>query len=526
VIELVRGLPPLLAPHIALVLVALLAAIAISLPLAILVAGRPRLAFPILTIAGVIQTVPGLALLALMVAVVAQTDGLGVGVSSFGFPPAVIALTLYAILPILRNAITGLRGVDPAVVEAARGLGMTPGQLLRLVQLPLAASVIAAGIRTATVWTVGAATLATPVGQVCLGNYIFAGLQTRNWTMLLVGVIASAGLAVILDLLLGAIERALAQRKRPWLALGALVALVAIGLVVLPRIGAGESTGPVVASRTTPTAITKIRIGAKTYTEQYILAAVLEQRLAKAGIAVQIVESLGSTVVFDALANGQLDAYVDYSGTLWINQMKRAPGTPRWRVMVELEAWLAHDYNIRSLGSLGFENAYAIATKRATAERLHAKQIADLAPHARDLAMGGDYEWFGRGEWAAVRNTYGLQFKRTATFDPALLYDAVARDEVDAIAAFSSDGRIAANDLVTLADPAGALPPYDAMILLAPRVADDPGVTCALAPLRGAITVELMRRANLMVDREVDKATPAAAATWLLGQVQVADNCR
>jgi osmoprotectant transport system permease protein len=124
-----------------------------------------------------------------------------------------------------------------------------------------------------------------------------------------------------------------------------------------------------------------------------------------------------------------------------------------------------------------------------------------------------------------VRAAYGLQFSRTATFDPSLLYDAVARDEVDAIAGFSSDGRIAANDLVTLADPQGALPPYDAMILLAPRVADDPTVACALAPLRGAITVEAMRRANLMVDRETDKQSPAAAATWLLQQAKVREDC-
>jgi len=522
--ELVRGLPPLLAAHLELVLVALVAACAISLPLAIAVASRPRLALPVVTVAGVIQTIPGLALLALMVAVVAGTHGFGVGLSPFGFPPAVIALTLYAILPILRNAITGLRGVDAAVVEAARGLGMTQGQLLRFVQLPLAAPVIAAGVRTATVWTVGAATLATPVGQVCLGNYIFAGLQTRNWEMLLVGVIASAGLAIVLDLVLGAIEHALAQRERPWTAGGVLAALIVLVLAVLPRLGVADASAPAVAAHRAAAKVTHLRVGAKTYTEQYILVEVLRQRLAKAGIAADVAQSLGSTVVFDALASGQIDAYVEYSGTLFINEMKRAAGTPRWRVLVDVEAWLAQR-GIRSLGSLGFENAYALAVKRPTAERLHAKQLADLAPHAAELAIGGDYEWFGRGEWASVRATYDLHFARTATFDPSLLYDAVARGEVDVISAFSSDGRIAANDLVTLADPLGALPPYDAMILLGARVADDPDVACALAPLSGAITVDLMRRANLMVDRADDKATPAAAAAWLLQAAHVPDGC-
>jgi osmoprotectant transport system permease protein len=524
--ELIRGLPPLLAAHLKLTLVALLAAGAISMPLAIAVSNRPRLAFPVVTIAGVIQTIPGLALLALMVAVVAGTHGFGIGLSAFGFPPAVIALTLYAILPILRNAITGLRGVDPAVVEAARGIGMTQGQLLRYVQLPLAAPVIAAGVRTATVWTVGAATLATPVGQVCLGNYIFAGLQTRNWSMLLVGVVASAGLAILLDLILGSIERALEHRKRPWPALVALGSVIVLGLAILPLVGVPETSTVVVAEHAASQAVTSVRVGAKTYTEQYILVEVLKQRLAKFGISVEVVESLGSTVVFDALAAGQIDAYVDYSGTLWTNQMKRGPGTPRWRVLTEVEAWLAHEDNIRSLGSLGFENAYSIVVKKSLADRLHLKQIKDLAPQSSSMAMGGDYEWFSRSEWTSVRSAYGLGFKRTATFDPSLLYDAVAKGEVDAIAGFSSDGRIAANDLVTLDDPQGALPPYDAMILLAPRVANDPTVSCALVPLHGAITVEAMRRANLMVDRETDKQSPAAAATWLLQQANIREACR
>jgi len=203
--------------------------------------------------------------------------------------------------------------------------------------------------------------------------------------------------------------------------------------------------------------------------------------------------------------------------------MKRGTDTPRWRVLVELEAWLASTHGIRSLGSLGFENAYALAMRREVAQKLHITQIGDLAAHAKELVMGGEYEWFSRGEWASVCTSYHLQFKRTATFDPALLYDALAGGEVDTISAFSSDGRIAANDLVALGDPLGALPPYDAMILLGARVADDPNVQCALAPLHEQISVELMRRANLMLDREKDKASPAAAAAWLLSQLKLSE---
>lgn len=515
--ELYAGVPPLLASHLWLVLVALVAAIATGIPLAIVVERRPRLRFAIVSIAGVVQTIPGLALLALMVPLVAETGGLGLGLSSFGFPPAAIALSLYALLPILRNTIAGLHGVDPSVLEAARGMGMSRGQILRQVQLPLAAPVIAAGVRTSTVLTVGTATLATPVGQACLGNYIFAGLQTRNWPMLIIGVAAAAALAVALDLILAGAERAIAPRaRRRWIPAAAFAALV-IAIAILPRFTAATSAASASATSTVRrSGVTEIRLGAKTFTEQYILVEAMRLRLEAAGISVEIVESLGSAVVFDALRRGAIDAYADYSGTIWANHMKRETTAPRWQILAEVEVWLARDHQIRSLGPLGFENAYALAMRRASAEALGIHSIADLARHSPTLSLGGDYEWFGRGEWTAVRTAYDLRFARTATFDPTLLYTAAARGEVDVISAFSSDGRIAENDLVTLDDAAHALPPYDAMILLGPRVADDPRVICALAPLRGAIVVERMRQANQQVDREIDKRTPAAAAAWLV----------
>ncbi len=534
--ELLRGLPPLLASHLTLTLVALALGIAVSVPLAIAAVDRPRLAFVALGAAGVVQTVPGLALLALMVPVLAETGGLGLGVSAFGFAPAVLALILYAILPILRNAITGLRGVEPAVIDAARGMGMSPGQILRQVLLPLAAPVMAAGIRTAAVWTVGAATLATPVGQACLGNYIFAGLQTRNWPMLLTGVAASAALAILLDLILGAVERALARRhRRRRVALAypaaALLLLSVLVLGVLPRAvsssssrsfssaGLSSPSSAAPAPAASATAVTRVTLGAKTFTEQYILVELLRARLAATGLGVELQASLGSTVVFDALRGGEVDVYIDYSGTLWTNLMKREAGATRWQVLAEVGGWLAAEHRIRSLGSLGFENAYALATRRDTAERLGLRQIGDLTATAPRLSIGGDYEFFSRREWESVRRAYRLDFRRAATFDPTLLYPAVAQRDVDVISAFSSDGRIAADDLVVLEDPASALPPYDAMILLGARVSADRRVLCALEGLTGAISVETMRRANLMVDRAEQKATPADAASWLASQL-------
>jgi osmoprotectant transport system permease protein len=268
--------------------------------------------------------------------------------------------------------------------------------------------------------------------------------------------------------------------------------------------------------------VARVRIGAKVFTEQYILAELLRQRLAGRGIAAELVESLGSSVVFDALRRGELDAYVDYSGTLWTTQLGRDRGAPRWQILAEVEGHLAGE-GVRSLGPLGFQNAYALAVRRDTASRFGLRSVGDLAPHAAGMALGADYEFLSRREWTAVRTTYGLRFARTASFDPALLYEAAARGEVDAISAFSSDGRIAAYDLVVLDDPAAALPSYDAMILLGRRVAGDPEVACALAPLRDSLSVELMRRANLRVDR--DHEAPRDAAAWLLRQAAITEAC-
>ena len=331
--------------------------------------------------------------------------------------------------------------------------------------------------------------------------------------MLLVGVVAAAALAIILDTLLGAAEHALAGRsKRRALVPAALLAVLVIAVALLPRATGGTAPAPASGPRAAHAeAITHVRIGGKTFTEQYILVELLRQRLAQVGVAADVAQRLGSTVVFDALTHGDIDVYVDYSGTLWTNALKRSSGTPRWQVLAEIAGWLATDFGVRSLGPLGFENTYALAVRRDTAERLGLHTLADLGAHP-DLSIGGDYEFFGRAEWASVQHAYGLAFARTASFDPALLYEALAHEQIDVISAFSSDGRIAAYKLVVLADPRGALPPYDAMILLGRRVAGDPRIACALASLH--VDVDQMRQANAMVDRDGKPARDAAA--WLL----------
>jgi len=485
-------LPDYLSRHLLLSVTALVIGIGISLPLAIVATRVRMLRTPLLTVASAIQTVPSLALLALMVPLLRE----------IGFLPAVIALILYSMLPVMRNTVTGIDDVDADLVEAGTALGMTPRQLLLRVQLPLAMPVIIAGIRTATVWVVGIATLSTPVGATSLGNYIFSGLQTQNYTAVLVGCAAAAVLALLLDGLIRLAETGAARRAR-----GRIVAAAALTAAVL---AAGLSPLWLIAN-TTPSG-REIVIGTKTFTEQYILAELIGQRLRDAGYETRTVESLGSTVAFDALVAGQIDVYVDYTGTLWANQMKREEHGDADSVLAAVRSWLSERHGIEQVIPLGFENAYALAMDRGRAAELGITTIGELIVHTPDMTIGGDYEFFDRPEWSSLADAYALRFRDRISMDSSLMYQAVAAGEVDVISAFSTDGRIAAFDLAVLDDRRQALPPYDAVLLVGPGVPD--AARGVFESMAGSITTPLMRAANRAVD--LDGRTVSDAATALI----------
>ena len=496
-------LPGYLTAHLQLTLLALLCGAAVSLPLGVAVTRVRWLEQPALGVAGVIQTIPSLALLAVMVPLLAFLR-----LQSIGFLPAFIGLTLYGVLPMLRNTVTGIGGVDPALKDAARAVGMTPAQQLRRVELPLAMPVIVAGIRTATVWTVGIATLSTPVGATSLGNYIFSGLQTRNYAAVLVGCVAAAALALVLDGLVHALEIGVRTRRRR-----------RVGIVVGAMAALYLYTGLTLAAALLPRSSRPVTIGAKGFTEQYILSHLLGQWVGReTGRSTSQMQSLGSMVAFDALAAGDIDVYVDYSGTLWANVLGRTTvGLDRATVLAEVSTFLADAHGIGLVATLGFENAYAVAVRARDAEAMGLTDISDLIPLAPGLSMGGDYEFFSRPEWVSIRDTYGLAFEEQRTMDPALMYQAVAEGAVDVISAFTTDGRITAYDLRVLEDDRAAIPPYDAVVLVSARLAREwPDVIAALARLDGAIDVDAMRRMNLEVD-EHGAIPSTVAANYIRG---------
>jgi osmoprotectant transport system permease protein len=503
-------LPDYLGNHVRVSLTALAIGLAISFPLALVVRRKPFARDIALGIASIVQTVPGLALLALFYPLLLVLAGLslqffGHGFSAFGFLPAVLALALYSMLPVLRNTITGLQGIDPAIIEAAEGVGMTPRQSLTMVELPLALPVIMAGIRTAAVWVIGTATLSTPIGQTSLGNYIFAGLQTQNWVFVLFGCGAAAALALAVDQLLALIESGVRLRSRLRVVLGLLGVAALILATLIPAFARAK---------------TSYIVGAKTFTEQYILSSLIAQRLQAAGLTASSREGLGSNVIFEALSKGDIDVYVDYSGTLWVNQLKRTDNLPRAELLAQLKSTLAAQYKISVVGKLGFENAYALVMPRKRADALGIHSIADLASRAGTLSIAGDYEFFSRPEWASIKQSYNLAFRQQRQMQPDFMYAAVASGEVDVIAGYTSDGLIAKYDLVVLDDPKHAIPPYDAIVLVAPKRADDTDLLKALQPLIGTIDIATMREANLRAASNDGSSSPDAVARWLADKIK------
>jgi osmoprotectant transport system permease protein len=496
-------LPDYLGGHVLVSLVALAIGLGISLPVAVASRHRPILRGTLLTIASVVQTIPGLALLALfyplLLALAALSERMvGKSFSALGFLPSVLALALYSMLPVLRNTVTGLNGVDPRLSEAARVVGVPPWKLLRDIELPLALPVIMAGIRTSAVWVIGTATLATPIGQTSLGNYIFTGLQTQNWVFVIFGCIAAAVLALAVDQMLALIQAGAGRRSR-WRAMLGALGLVALTLAaLLPGLARPQAA---------------YLIGAKTFTEQYVLAAVIQQRLEAAGLTAARRPGLGSNVLFDALASGEVDVAVDYSGTLWANRMQRTDVPPRAQLLTELSNTLKTQYGVQVLGSLGFENAYALAMTRKKAEALNIHSISDLASKASELTIAGDYEIFARPEWTALRKAYGLNFRNQRQMQPEFMYRAAADGTVDVIAAYTSDGQISTFDLAVLSDDKHAIPPYDAILLVSRKRAADSVLIDALKPLIGSIDVTTMREANARASNGT--STPDEVARWL-----------
>jgi len=320
----------------------------------------------------------------------------------------------------------------------------------------------------------------------------------------LFGCFAYAALALAVDQSLALIENGLRHQSRARTLIGGVGIAALVAATLVPAMARSPSS---------------YIIGEKTFTEQYVLSALVAERLQASGLSASSREGLGSSVIFDALATGDIDVYVDYSGTLWANQFHHTDIRPREELLAELKTLLAKQ-NITLFGELGFENAYALVMPKARAEQLGIRSIADLAARASTLSIAGDYEFFSRPEWAGLQKAYGLSFRTQRQMQPDFMYAAVASGEVDVIAGYTSDGLIKKYDLIVLDDPRHAIPPYDAIVLLAPKRAGDEPLQAALRPLLGKISIDTMREANLRASGNDASSSPAGVARWLWQQIE------
>jgi osmoprotectant transport system permease protein len=478
--------------HLFLVAVATAAAAAVGIPVGILLTRRPRLSKPVLGIANILQTIPSLALFGFLIPVL--------GSHGIGRVPAIIALFLYSLLPIIRNTFTGINGVDPGVREAARGMGMTDWQMLTKVELPLSLGVIIAGLRVATVISVGTATIAAAIGAGGLGTYIFRGLRMNDNILILAGAVPAAAMALAADFALGWIEKQLtpgagftAAKARRW-AVG-IAALLVAGLVVV-----------LVPEGSKPSGSRPVAVGSKDFTEQVILGELVAQVIeSRARVPVERRFELGGDLCHRAMLSGELDAYVEYTGTAYLAILKHQLLTDPAEVYRQVKDEYRSRWGIEWLDPLGFNDTFAILIRGDDARRLNVKTISEAARYAPNWRAAFGQDFMSREDgYPGLAKAYGLRFKEPPReMDLSLTYRALAASQVDLIAGNSTDGLIDKLGLYQLEDDRRYFPPYQAApVVRSDTLTQHPEIGTALSSLAGKLTDAEMRRLNYAVDGE------------------------
>jgi len=487
-----------LREHLWLVFISTLVALAIGIPTGILLTRKKSLRGPVLGIANVMQTIPSLALFGFLIPLPF--------IGGIGARTAIVALVLYSLLPIIRNTVTGILGVDPNVREAAVAMGMTGSQVLWKVELPLAMSVIITGVRVALVIAIGVATIAAAVGAGGLGVFIFRGIRQFDNNLLLAGAVPAALLALTADFGLGLVEKLFSVNRsrkvsktsaRKKLTLGALTAII-IAIIAAVYVGSRESGLPA-----SPAQNAHVVVGSKDFTESALLGEIVAQLLEARGISVERKFELGGNLPHDALLASKIDIYPEYTGTAYTAILKHAPITDPRAVYEQVKQEYAEKFKVAVSEPLGFDNTFAILVRGAEARRLKLKTISDVIPYARNWRAGFGQDFMSRADgYPGFAKTYELKFKdQPREMDLSLTYIALASGKVDLIAGNSTEGRVAALDLFQLEDDRHYFPPYEGVYLVRQdsltRVA---ALNEVLSKLAHAISTDEMRQLNYEVD--------------------------
>jgi osmoprotectant transport system permease protein len=491
----------MLAEHVVLVTSSTAVAAGIGIPLGIVAARRPRLAAPLVGVANVVQTVPSLAMFGFLLPVPL--------VGGVGARAALVVLILYGLLPIVRSTIVGITGIDRSIRDVGVAMGMTPRELLRQVELPLALPSIMGGVRVAAVIGVGSATIAAAIGAGGLGQYIYRGLSMVDSTVILAGAIPAALLALVVDVGLLWVERRASARRPPRQRRRAMAAaaLLAVGAAAAGALAGGTSD--------------VIVVGSKNFTEQIILGEIVAQTIEReTGLPVRRRLNLGGTLICDrALAGGDIDVYVEYTGTALTAIFRQPPSNDRAAVIDTVREQYARTGRTL-LPGLGYDNTFAILVRGADARERGLRTIDDLAKVAPAWRAGFGYEFLERADgFRGLAQTYGLTFAAPPqVMDLTLSYRALASRQVDVIAGDATAGLIEALDLTQLDDTRQYFPPYDAVpVAHAATLLRYPQVRRALEGLAGRITAADMRRMNYAADAGGEQ--PADLARQFLDRV-------
>lgn len=489
--------------HLAMVVAATAVAVTIGVPLGILAHRRPRLGNPLIGLANIVQTIPSLAMFGFLIPLPV--------VGGIGAKAALIVLTLYALLPVMRTTVSGLKSVDPAVREAGLAMGMTDRQLLFQVELPLARPAILAGVRVATVVGVGTATIAAAIGAGGLGEYIFRGVASVDSTVILAGAIPAALLALIADFALGKVEQWSSPERAKDRQSKVAVATVAGVLVLLLLVG-----GLLWSER----AQGRIVIGSKDFTEQVILGELLAQMIeGNTSLKVQRKLNLGDTLVCEtAMRAGDLDLYIEYTGTALTAVFKQ----PVLLDSDQVNARVAASYAATGrtmLAPLGFNNTYVILIRSEDARRLGLKTISEAAKHTPTWRGGFGSAFLDREDgYKGLVQTYGLRFASPPmAMNLSLTYRALAEKQVDLISGDATNGLISKLDLFALEDDRHYFPPYMAVpVIRTETLAHHPELRELFDRLAGKVTDQEMRQMNYEAD--VERHDPPLIVKEFLGR--------
>ena len=468
-----------LLEHIQISFIALFFAVVIAIPLGIYLTNKKKIAESIIGISAVLQTIPSLALL-----------GLLIPLFGIGKVPAIIALVVYALLPILRNTFTGINEVDPSLKEAAMAMGMNKRKRLVKVELPLAMPVIMAGIRTAMVLIVGTATLAALIGAGGLGDIILLGIDRNNTALIILGAVPAAILALVFDFLLKKLE-SLSFRKT--VTALSMISIVALSIMILPLLNFKEQEEIVIAGK----------LGSEPEILINMYKLLIEN---ETDLTVQLKPGLGKTsFVFNALKSGSIDIYPEFTGTAISEFLKEeAINNNQEDVYHQAKEGMMNKFGMVMLSPMKYNNTYALAVSKEMAETYDLQSISDIKPIQETIKAGFTLEFNDREDgYLGIQNRYGITLPNITTMEPKLRYQAIETGNIDLLDAYSTDSEIRQYNLQVLVDDQQLFPPYQGAPLLRKETLDKyPEIETALNKLANRITDDEMREMNYQVNVE------------------------